>query len=817
MAKTPASQFYNAVDTFFGFNPANPFWALVALAMRKDGCLKIMNNLSDEECVLLDDGTSAYSEEQDLHIVCYPSNPKMVKDIIRVFDKNKRNNSRENVFPPIQWERIILLEFVESIISIDESWIQSSFTDSFDYILQRCNAKKQLAIYTQPKELTELIGHLIGDDVNNVYNPFAGIGSYTSILQPYMTYKGEEMVELIAAIGNLRMLETSDIMGYISTQDSVHNEIFNADIILATPPFNKPVNANLANNSGENWFRNGDAVTFLLQKCATNNVKGIIVAPISLNYKSGYSFDLRKNLLEKGCVDMIISLPANLFEGTAIATAVYVLNPDHGHKGSIRFINASKLFVSERRKNILDVPAIVDLISNGGVQSKLVSYEDIYSNLCTFSPEAYLSQNIQAPTGSKVLSMTELGRFQRRKREGRLNCVKYADVNKFTSPNLAKIYNYGDFTSINLSKPYIVIDSAGILISGKDGITGYCIDPGKDILYANWNYNFFVVDSNIILPQYLAIQFSQEYVRDQLGITSLISVPQNVLERLRIIVPSLEEQRRVVDEYLSQLVSKLGVEIDFLKMQKAQEFERNMSLRKHALKQVLNEIVPGARRISKFVSDSSCDFSKRTVIAQRSQSTLEDYTVKLYSNIIKVQNLISSLTDDRSYAPGDSLGIVAFLENYVANKFAENFTLDLIRVFSEENFDGEFIDAPSELYVSIADTELTTALDNIISNAQKYGFTDERRCDYSVLISCGPVIIDGVSWLQISVKNNGSKLPGGMTPDRMFKWGVGSGTGLGTWHTKNIIEHFGGTVGFVQDETASDGYIIEYKLLLPLN
>ena len=817
MTKTPASQFYNAVDTFFGFNPANPYWALVALAMRKEGCLKIVDHSPDEECVLLDDGTSVYPKEQDSHVVCYPSHPQIIKDILKVLDKYKRTSGEEDIFPPIQWERIILLMFVESIISIDESWIQSNFVDSFDYILQRCNAKRQLALYTQPKELTELIGHLVGDDVNRVYNPFAGIGSYTSILQAYMTYKGEEVIELIAAIGNLRMLETADIMGNITTQDSVHNETFNADIILATPPFNQPVNANLVNYSGENWFRNGDAAAFLLQKCATYNVKGIIVAPISLNYKSGYSFDLRKYLLEKGCVDMIISLPANLFEGTGIATAVYVLNPNHDHKGSIRFINASKYFVSDRRKNILDVSAVVDLISNGGTQSKLVPYEEIYSNLCTFSPEAYLSQNIQIPTGSKVLRMTELGRFQRRRREDKLNGVKYADGNSFTNPNLAKIYTYEDFTTVNLSKPYMVIDHAGVLISSKDGITGYCIDPGKDILYTNWNYNFFVADSNIILPQYLAIQLSKEYVRDQLGITALISIPQEVLNRLRIIVPSLEEQRRVVDEYLSQLVSELGVEIDFLKMQKAQEFERNMSLRKHALKQVLNEIVPGARRISKFVSDSSGDFSKKTVIAQRSQSTLEDYTSKLYFNIIKVQDLISSLTDDRSYAPGESLGIVAFLENYVANKLTENFSLDLVRVFREENFDGEFIDTLSELHVSIAKTELTAALDNIISNARKYGFTDENRYDYSVLMSYEPIVIDGTSWLQISIKNNGNPLPGGMTSDRMFKWGVGTGTGLGTWHTKNIIEHFGGRVEFVQDENIADGYIIEYKILLPLN
>ena len=70
--------------------------------------------------------------------------------------------------------------------------------------------------------------------------------------------------------------------------------------------------------------------------------------------------------------------------------------------------------------------------------------------------------------------------------------------------------------------------------------------------------------------------------------------------------------------------------------------------------------------------------------------------------------------------------------------------------------------------------------------------------------------------LEIRISNNGEKIPVGMATDQIFSWGVGTGTGLGSWQTKNIVEHFGGSIEFIQNDDAADGFYIEYRILLPI-
>lgn len=117
--------------------------------------------------------------------------------------------------------------------------------------------------------------------------------------------------------------------------------------------------------------------------------------------------------------------------------------------------------------------------------------------------------------------------------------------------------------------------------------------------------------------------------------------------------------------------------------------------------------------------------------------------------------------------------------------------------------------------ISISPDNLTQVFDNIVSNACKYGFTDPQRQDYTIRIEVKSIEVNGKPMVSITVSNNGSALAMGMDKSKFFHWGVGQGTGLGTWQVKNIIEHSHGSVALNEYPNDPLGFEIEYEILLP--
>ena len=105
--------------------------------------------------------------------------------------------------------------------------------------------------------------------------------------------------------------------------------------------------------------------------------------------------------------------------------------------------------------------------------------------------------------------------------------------------------------------------------------------------------------------------------------------------------------------------------------------------------------------------------------------------------------------------------------------------------------------------------DLSQILENIITNANKYGFTDKSRNDYEVQISLEE-IKDNII---IKVANNGASLHPSMTPEKLFTWGGGDGTGLGLWQVRNIVEHFNGTV---EAKIYDEAFSFEIRISVPI-
>jgi type I restriction enzyme M protein len=143
-----------------------------------------------------------------------------------------------------------------------------------------------------------------------------------------------------------------------------------ADFILANPPFN------ISDWSGEQlrddhrWKYGippvGNANYAWLQhfaaKLSHHGTAGIVLANGSMNSASGGEGEIRKNMIEAGLIDCMVSLPAQLFYNTMIPACLWFLakNRTNGkfrnRANEILFIDARKLgaMVNRRNKTLTD-------------------------------------------------------------------------------------------------------------------------------------------------------------------------------------------------------------------------------------------------------------------------------------------------------------------------------------------------------------------------------------------------------------------------------------------------------------------------------
>lgn len=106
--------------------------------------------------------------------------------------------------------------------------------------------------------------------------------------------------------------------------------------------------------------------------------------PHGVLFRGNAEAEIRKNLIRKGYIKGIISLPANLFYGTGIPACIIVVDKENAEsRKGIFMIDASKSFLKDGNKNRLreqDIHKIVDVFNNQKEiekYSRLVSHAEI--------------------------------------------------------------------------------------------------------------------------------------------------------------------------------------------------------------------------------------------------------------------------------------------------------------------------------------------------------------------------------------------------------------------------------------------------------
>lgn len=159
-----------------------------------------------------------------------------------------------------------------------------------------------------------------------------------------------------------------------------------ADYILANPPFNVSDYTLIqddarwkygippANNANYAWIEH------IISKLSPKGVAGFVLANGSMSTSTKAEAEIRKNILEAGLVDCIVTMPTNLFYNVTIPVCLWFLSKKREErKDKVLFIDARKMgtMVTRKHRELSDeeVQQVCDTYHNW--RDGKTEYEDI--------------------------------------------------------------------------------------------------------------------------------------------------------------------------------------------------------------------------------------------------------------------------------------------------------------------------------------------------------------------------------------------------------------------------------------------------------
>lgn len=159
-----------------------------------------------------------------------------------------------------------------------------------------------------------------------------------------------------------------------------------ADYILANPPFNVSDYTLLqddarwkygippANNANYAWIEH------IISKLSPKGVAGFVLANGSMSTSTKAEAEIRKNILEAGLVDCIVTMPTNLFYNVTIPVCLWFLSKKReDRKDKVLFIDARKMgtMVTSKHRELSDeeIQAVCGTYHNWRDRKEV--YEDV--------------------------------------------------------------------------------------------------------------------------------------------------------------------------------------------------------------------------------------------------------------------------------------------------------------------------------------------------------------------------------------------------------------------------------------------------------
>lgn len=258
-----------------------------------------------------------------------------------------------------------------------------------------------------------------------VYDPCMGSGSlmlscrnYSS--EPdYIKYYGQELMPSTYNLARMNMFlhgvlpENQHLRnGDTLDADWPNDEQTEFDAVTMNPPYSANWSAAEGFKQDERFMDYGGKLApkskadyaFLLHGFYHLKQSGTmaIVLPHGVLFRGAAEGTIRETLLRNGSIYAVIGLPSNMFFNTSIPTCIIVLKK-HRDGRDVLFIDASKLFVKEKKQNVMHdehIDHVLELYhdrKNVDKEAYLASYEDIEKNDFNLNIPRYVDSTEEEP------------------------------------------------------------------------------------------------------------------------------------------------------------------------------------------------------------------------------------------------------------------------------------------------------------------------------------------------------------------------------------------------------------------------------------
>lgn len=709
----------------------------------------------------------------------------------------------------LSYRHQIIRDVVNTFISLSDTWYAENSSSAFDMMVE--SIYERLGVHfpetTQPKELTELVGRLLDADYGLLYNPYAGICSYSQIVRHNVRYYGQEKSSSYF-IGKLKCLILGINDFEIMHDDSLKNWLgdygcFGFDYIVSTPPFGRKLDETVSR-----WHNM--SLDFLVNSMRDARRKSIGVYPVSL-CSAGYSRSVIKDVLAHDILDTVVLLPKSIFHQTAIQTAIIVVNKEKTHRGFVRFIDASECFNKDGRKNVLDFETISTLLdSDSDNRVKMVSNDEIIDKDCSINPKLYTQlQEVAFPEGYEIVDFRDIleqcpTQKQYYAEDGYIAKIPQLSTDSFDCERKVEDFEY--FISVD---NVVKVEESVILISRiREAKPTYCIASSEKPLFIHANVIPFRIkkDCEWVEPHYLCLELSNRIKNVFFG-ANIPSLSINRLVNVRLAFPSrlFDEQKRLFEaaSYQSKLAKaqELGLQevIDKLKA----EYIDVVRSRAHDMRKYLRELSSFADVMKNYIKPQSD-------MRPFSQDAMMEIMCYYEDNLNELSRFVDAFSREERFGEAEIFDIDECFQQKIENhnNSLHNYVLNYYP--DVNNFD---IGEQDSYLVKISRDDFDRVVGNIIQNAEIHGFVESDRKDYKIDVFLS--IDEQKDMYQIDFVNNGSPLPIGLTKEMYGingkKAGRTGGTGVGGHIVKSFVEHFGGDYDLFMDNNE-----VVIRILLPI-
>lgn len=259
--------------------------------------------------------------------------------------------------------------------------------DAYEYLIGQfaSNAGKKAGEFYTPQEVSIVLAKLVTTGkkkLKSVYDPTCGSGSLllrvAKEVKEVSNFYGQELNRTTYNLARMNMIlhgvhyRQFDIKQEDTLEKPQHTEM-QFEAIVANPPFSAQWSASQLFMSDDRFSQYGKLapsskadfafIQHMIHHLAENGSMAVVV-PHGVLFRGGAEGHIRQYLIEdRNYLDAVIGLPANIFYGTSIPTAILVFKKCRENPEDILFIDASNGFEKSGNQNYLRDKHIDRIIS----------------------------------------------------------------------------------------------------------------------------------------------------------------------------------------------------------------------------------------------------------------------------------------------------------------------------------------------------------------------------------------------------------------------------------------------------------------------